>query len=1045
MKKTTLKLSQILLSLILITVSVSQSQATVESGVKKVKSVKDVFVDMNLQNATLLETFSKVESQTDFTFHYSQSDLKSTVTLNKDYNKVSVADILVDISKEAKLKFKQVNNNISVNKTKGKGDEEVVEIMLLDADVKGKITDENGESLPGVSILVKGTTSGTVTSVDGNYSISVPDGATLVYSYIGYLKQEITIGSRTVIDVKMAPDTETLSEVIVVGTRNRPRSSIDTAVPVDIISAKDLLSSGQNTFDKALTYRVPSFNSVQTPVNDATALLDPYEIRNMGPSRTLILINGKRKNLSALLYTQTSPGRGETGSDISAIPTDAIKRVEILRDGASAQYGSDAIAGVMNIILKDDADYGSTTLRTGITGEGDGESYGMSINNGSSLGEDGFINYTIDFSKVNLSNRPGTVNAAGEAADFGAPLADVQEFLSRQPDAGNINGSPETTASKFLVNGGFAVSSNTDMYFNAAYVYKNVNSFANYRTPYWRTIGSFPYLGDFFPGNHPTNAGGYDGYVPTFDGLLSDYNATVGFKSEKNGWNFDGSFTTGGNTQTYRVRNSHNRNFVYSPSTWLDGNTNGTVDAGELTQGSSLYRENSSISFDPGGTRFSHNVGNIDINKEVSETVSIAVGAEFRSETFEVIEGELASYDGGGADSFAGNQPENSGKFNRANIGGYVDVSWDVTDDFLLNGTIRSEDYSDFGSAFVWKVSSRYKLAGDKATIRGSVSTGFRAPTLHQIYTQKAQYSFVPGAGIQVGGLVNNVSPQARLLGIPQLDAEESTNITIGVGVRPSEQFNFTVDYYNIAVRDRIVLSTEIVPTPPIPGLSDVSFFANALDTKTAGIDFVANYQDVALGSGTLDITLSGNYTIQNERDGAVNNPGFVAASGQSVVNETQEALFFTSRPKTKWILGFNYDIGKFGLSLNNTLFGKTEFKQQGLATHAGSNPTGANPSVIHDVATEFKPKVVTDLGINYAASEKVNLTFNINNLLNVLPEWDFVALTPEGSAILADPVQRQNQSNLITFNQRYSQMTYDGYHFSQLGSMYSFTMNVRF
>ena len=1038
MKKATLKLSQILLSLILITVSVSQSQATTESGVNKVKSVKDVFVDMNLQNATLLETFSKVESQTDFTFHYSQSDLKSTVTLNKDYNKVSVADVLVDISKEAKLKFKQVNNNISVKKAKGKVTEQVIEVMLLDSDVKGKITDENGDGLPGVSILVKGTTTGTVTSVDGNYSISVPDGATLVYSYIGYLKQEIIVGSRTVLDVSMAPDTETLTEVIVVGTRNRPRSSIDTAVPVDILTAKDLVSSGQNSFDKALTYRVPSFNSVQTPVNDATSLLDPYEIRNMGPSRTLILINGKRKNLSALLYTQTSPGRGETGADISAIPTDAIKRVEILRDGASAQYGSDAIAGVMNIILKDDAEYGSATLRTGITGEGDGESYGMTVNNGSSLGEDGFLNYTIDFSKVNLANRPGTVSAEGEAGDFGAPLAVVQEFLSRKPDAGNINGSPETTAAKFLVNGGFAVSDDTDMYFNAAYVYKNVNSFANYRTPYWRTIGSFPYLADFFPA--PGTPNNYDGYVPTFDGLLNDYNATVGFKSEKNGWNFDGSFTTGGNTQTYRVRNSHNRNFVYSPSTWLDGNADGIVDPGELTQGSSLYRENSPISFNPGGTRFSHNVGNIDINKEVSEQISIAVGAEFRSETFEVIEGELASYDGGGADSFAGNQPENSGKFNRYNFGGYVDVAWDVTDDFLLNGTIRTEDYSDFGSAFVWKVSSRYKLAGDKATIRGSVSTGFRAPTLHQIFTQKAQYSFIPGAGIQVGGLVNNVSPQAKLLGIPQLDAETSINLTLGVGFRPSENFNFTVDYYNIAVKDRIILSNEIGPTAagntPLDqvlnanNLSDVSFFVNAIDTKTAGLDFVANYQDVALGSGTLDITLSGNYTIQNERDGAVKNPALVEGAGQSVVDATQEALFFTSRPVTKWILGMNYDVGKFGLSLNNTYFGKTEFRQQGMS---------------NDLKTEFAAKIVSDLGINYAASEKVNITLNINNLFNVLPEWSFVALNSSGETLLADPVQVMTQSNLITFNQRYSQMTYDGYQFSQLGSLYALTVNVRF
>ena len=204
------------------------------------------------------------------------------------------------------------------------------------------------------------------------------------------------------------------------------------------------------------------------------------------------------------------------------------------------------------------------------------------------------------------------------------------------------------------MNGAYDLSETSEVYFNAAFVNKKVNSFANYRTPYWRTVDSFPYLADFFPGDHPTNAGGYDGYVPTFEGDLNDYNATVGFKSVINDWNVDASFTTGGNSQTYKVSDSHNRNVVYSPSTWVDGNGNGTVDSGEISEGSQLYRANSKKSFDPGGTAFSHNVGNIDISKILSDNLSVAFGTEFRYEIFEVIEGELASYDGGGADSFAG-------------------------------------------------------------------------------------------------------------------------------------------------------------------------------------------------------------------------------------------------------------------------------------------------------------------------------------------------------------------------------------------------------
>ena len=919
----------------------------------------------------------------------------------------------------------------------------LIEESVIQNTVTGTITDDNGAPLAGVNVVEKGTRNGTSTDFDGNYEITVDDNATLVFSYIGFGNVEEKVAGRSVVNAQLTEGVQ-LEEFIIVGSRTAPRSNVDSPLPVDVVGVKELNSTGQATFDKALQYRIPSFNTVQTPVNDATSLLDPYEIRNMGPSRTLILINGKRKNLSALLYTQTSPGRGETGADISAIPTDAIKRVEILRDGASAQYGSDAIAGVMNIILKDNASVGSATLRTGLTSEGDGEMVGISVNNGSAIGDDkGFINYTIDFSKVNQANRPGTMDAAGEAVDFTgntpADLSFVQEFLSRKPDAGNINGSPETASSKFLVNGGYDLSDDTEMYFNAAYVYKNVNSFANYRTPYWRTVGDFPYLADFFPGDNPNTAGGYDGYVPTFEGLLNDYNGTIGVKTTINEWNVDLSYTTGGNTQTYKVNDTHNRNTVFSPSTWTDANGNGSVDDGEITEGSELYRENSQQSFDPGGTKFTHNVGNIDISRILSDQVSIGLGAEFRNETFEVIEGELASYDGGGADSFSCNAPQNSGKFNRYNFGGYFSLDYDVSDAFLLSGTVRTENYSDFGNTFVYKLSSRLKL-NEKLTARGSVSSGFRAPTLHQIFTQKAQYSFIPGQGIQVGGLINNVSTQAKLLGIPELDAEKSTNFTIGLGGKLTNTLSFTVDYYNIAVKDRIVLSNEIGGTPAGDtaldqilsdnNLSDVSFFVNAIDTKTSGIDVVLSQKSIALGSGLLDLNLSGNYTIQNERDGAVNNPQLVEDSGQSVVDATQEALFFTSRPETKWILGANYEMGKFGFNLNNTYFGKTTFKQQGMS---------------NDLRTEFTPKIVTDLGINFNATDKLTIALNVNNILNVLPEWSFKAENAAGTALLSDPAQVKNQSNLITFNQRYSQMTYDGYHFSQLGTMFNLSMNYRF
>ena len=1010
------------------------------------------------ENVTLSEFLNEISEKHEVFFTYNPT-LVSSTSLNPEEYKFPVLDKIINkLERKTSFDFEYLGNKYYVVYHKKPERAKVLKInsstngitaMTLNKKIQnsitGKVTDDSGMPLAGVNIVEKGTTNGTTSDFDGNYTINITDDTKLVFSYIGFATQEVSTAGKNTINVQLSEGMQ-LDEFIVVGSRTAPRSNTDTPLPVDVVGVKELTSTGQATFDKALQYRIPSFNTVQTPVNDATSLLDPYEIRNMGPSRTLILINGKRKNLSALLYTQTSPGRGETGADISAIPTDAIKRVEILRDGASAQYGSDAIAGVMNIILKDSPNEGSATVRTGITSEGDGEMFGVAINNGSTIGDDkGFVNYTVDLSKVNQANRPGTVNAAGEAGDFGANIADVQEFLSRRPDAGNINGSPETAAAKFSVNLGYDLSANTSLYGNAAYVYKAVNSFANYRTPYWRTVDDFPYLADFFPGDNPNTAGGYDGYLPTFEGLLSDYNATIGFKSVINDWNIDASFTTGGNLQTYKVNNTHNRNVVYSPSVFIDANGNGSVDDGEITEGSELYRENSQQSFDPGGTRFSHNVGNIDISRLLSDKVSIGVGAEFRTETFEIIEGELASYDGGGADSFAGASPQNSGKFNRYNIGGYLSLDYDVTDAFLLSGTIRTENYSDFGNTFIYKFSSRYKFS-DAFTLRGSISSGFRAPTLHQIYTQKAQYSFVPGQGIQVGGLINNVSTQAKLLGIPQLDAETSTNFTVGFGGKIANKFSYTFDYYNIKVKDRIVLGNEIGgsgdPTNPLDillannNLSDVSFFSNAIDTKTSGVDVVLAYKGIEIGEGSLDLNLSGNYTIQNELDGPVKDIALVANSGQSVVNQTQEALFFTSRPRTKWILGANYDINKFGFSLNNTLFGKTSFFQQGLSTDTNGN---------FNLGTEFDPKVVTDLGVNFSASDKLTIALNINNLFNVLPEWSFVSQNAAGDAILADPAQTQNQSNLITFNQRYSQMTYDGYHFSQLGTMFNLSLNYKF
>ncbi|MBC5839634.1 TonB-dependent receptor [Flavobacterium muglaense] len=953
-----------------------------------------------------------------------------------------------------------------------------VSFLFAQKEVSGVVKDNTGAGLPGVNILEKGTNNGVSTNIDGAYKIKVQDGATLIFSYIGFNKVEKAANAATINVVLSEEGGQALDEIVIVGSRTAPRSNTTSALPIDVVSSKDLASTGQATFDKALQYKIPSFNTVQTPVNDATSLLDPYEIRNMGPSRTLILINGKRKNMSSLVYTQTSPGRGETGADISAIPTDAIERVEILRDGASAQYGSDAIAGVMNIILKKSTNGGSVTVRTGITGQGDGEMYGISMNNGTKVGEKGFLNYTVDFSKTALANRPGTLNATDEfnywRSGSNTPAQDaslqtqITNFLKLKPDGGNINGSPETAAAKFEVNGGTQLSENTELYYNAAYIFKKVNSYANYRTPYWRTETDYPYLSSLF-GNG--TAGSYQGYAPTFIGDLNDYNATLGFKSNKNGWTTDASVTIGGNSQIYTVSNSHNR------SKYSDLNPEQLSAVGGIGSHSAtdlVYADDSKTrytgqnTFKPGGTSFNHIVGNLDITKEISDNVSIGFGSEIRTENFEILEGDFQSYAGVGADSFQGNTPANSGKFNRYNLGFYADISANIVKGWLVNGTARHENYSDFGSANVWKISTSVKaLEDDKLTFRGSVSTGFRAPSLHQIYTEKSQSTFQGGA-IAITGIVNNVSTTARDYGVPKLTPEKSTNISVGFGAKPIKNLNVTVDYYRIGVKDRIVLGNLVafeagrVSSDPASadyneyeGKNSKAFFVNGINSITSGIDYVVEYRNINLGTGKLGFNLSGNYTIENKIDGAVKNPtsvqnlGTTAApiyagqtaltsgqnpvlAGQTVFNATQDALMFTSRPKFKTILGANYEIGKWGLSLNNTTFGSTKFKQADFS-NAG-------------LYSQFKTAQVTDLGVTFSATKAVTISFNMNNIFNVLPKF---TIKSDGSAsadaIVNNPTLLKKEWNNITFDGRYPVTSYDGSQFSQLGRLFSLSMNYRF
>jgi iron complex outermembrane recepter protein len=908
----------------------------------------------------------------------------------------------------------------------------------------GKVTDgAGGAGLPSVNVSVQGTTTGTVTDANGMYKISAAEGSKLVFSFIGYTTVTQAAGTNKNIDIQLFASTTELSEVVVsTGSRNVQRTVTDAAVPIDIIGAADLKTTGQTTFDKALQYTVPSFNTVNTPVNDATTLLDPWEIRNMGPSRSLVLINGKRKNLSSLLYVQFSPGRGETAVDISAIPQQAIKRVEILRDGASAQYGSDAIAGVMNIILKDRYEYTSLNFNSGITSAGDGGMYGLALNGGANFGTKGFVNYTVDFAQQNSAVRSGNIHLPTEIATFGGDAASdalITTYLKDYPTGGNINGTGETTAGKFLVNFGIPVG-NSEFYGNAAMIVKRVASFANFRTPYWRQDRGLLHSPTDNGGKNYITAAtlafptedkvdlykGYIGYVPTFEGDLIDYNASLGLKGETNGWKHDASLTIGGNTQSYTVDNTVNRSLGKASPT----------------------------RFKPGGFGFSHIVGNIDVSKAVNDKLGLAFGMEARSEAYTIVAGDEASYDRQGSNSFPGINKLNAGVNTRFNVGAYFDVNYDFSKDFLINGTIRTESYSDFGSKSVWKLASRYKLADDKVVLRGSVSTGFRAPSLHQIYAQSVQASFAGGT-IQLSGLFNNRSAQARALGIPNLKPELATNITFGVGLNLTNNLSVTLDYYSINVKDRIVYSSSIntgdkllaVPTTDLGrilkgastgagtyDLASVQFFTNGIETVNSGIDYVISYKNIQLGSGKLGINLSGNFVLDNSIVGTPAEPDAVKKAGSSILNTQIKSLLTESRPRYKSILSLNYALKNWNFNLANTLFGSTSFQD---LDNGGDD--------MENIKAVFSPAVVTDLSVGYNISKNVTFTLNANNLLNMLPKWDLIAQNAKGEAAINTAEKKALLRGFLGFSGRYDILGYNGSQFSQLGTMFNANLQIRF
>ncbi|MDO9038887.1 MAG: TonB-dependent receptor [Lutibacter sp.] len=828
--------------------------------------------------------------------------------------------------------------------------------------VSGKIVNAKGEGISFATVLEEGTSNGTTTDDNGNFQFKVSKlPTTLIASFIGFETKKQQVTSATGIRINLQEESVGLNEVMVTGNRAKPRTVLDSPVPIDNIGVQELKSSGQTSIDQMLTYKVPSYNATSQAISDATAHFDPADLRGLGPSRTLVLVNGKRKNQSALVYINDTPGKGEVGTDMKSIPTAAIERIEVLRDGASAQYGSDAIAGVINIVLKENVEYTNINVNSGITTEGDGFSVGADINSSLNVGKKGYVNFTLAYSQQELTNRAGE---PGADSLFGVPANDPDfgPWLKENPDLGMTIGQPEMKNGQIFYNAGFPFKNNLgEFYVFGGLSLRKGTSFALYRAPYW--------VPDPFNLLHESGTE-YNGFQPTFETDIKDFNNSAGVKFDLLGFNADLSGTFGSNSVDYTVGNTLNRDLGAASPT----------------------------SFEVGGYSFSNLIGNFDLSRNFGQ-LSLAFGAEARKEIFKATAGEPDSYFGGGAQSFPGIQPSNAVDESRTNYGIYANLDWDISEAFLIGGAVRYEDFSDFGDNSSWKINSRYKL-GEKSALRASYGTGFRAPSLHQIFLSNIQ-TLLSGGTISNQGTFNNVDPVIREgLGVPQLHAETSENISAGITLQPFKNLSFSLDFYKINVDDRVLFSGEVGfdgddnTTNPVEQIlndydvTSIKFFINAVNTETYGADFVANYSNIVLGAGTLAINLAGNLN-DTKINGQINTPQVLAENGYDIFNRKEQARITDSRPKTKILLGFDYKINDFSVQLNNTYFGEVTWRH----TNNGLNgaPLGPNGSLLPTADAEydqtFAGKVITDLNFNYTFSEKLSLNLSVNNLLNVYPD----------------------------------------------------------
>ena len=743
-------------------------------------------------------------------------------------------------------------------------------------------------------------------------------------------------------------EARTLDTLIVTGTRVADRTVAESQSPIDILTPETLEATGTTELATALARALPSLNVPRPGMADGTSGVRPAQLRGLSPDQVLILVNGKRRHISALVNVNGTIGRGSSAVDLNTIPVAAIERVEVLRDGASAQYGSDAIGGVVNIVLKGSGDGGSIALGGGQYSEGDGKQWQLSGDTGLTLsGDAGTIHVAAQAGHQDMTNRAGPYQ--GSAPNTG-------NFPNVGQTAFKL-GDPDVDQSALSLNANLKIGEN-NLYLSAMSSARDITSFAFYRSKNHSGQGAL--LAQVYP----------NGYVPEINQDARDRSVVVGLKGvSASGWNWDLSYNLGDSRLDFRTQNTINYALgATSPRSFYDG-----------------------------ALQYTQQVVNADFSKAVNigleYPATFSVGAEHRQETWEQTAGEADSYFGSGAQGFGGFTPRNAGNYERHNYAVYAGLEGDFTEKFSAGLAGRYEDYSDFGDQFSGKLSARYAFT-ETAALRGTVATGFRAPSLAQQHYQAVTTNITSGVAYETGTFPA-AGAAAQALGADPLQAETSLSYSLGLVLQPAERIYLTIDAYRIEIDDRIVLSSNLniannaaaqalLAGLGITNVTSARYFNNAIDTRTRGVDVVGTW-NVPLEASSLNLTASYNYN-KTDVTRIAPNPAALSALGANLerMGRDERGRIEEGSPRDKFALTAGWNLQRWDFNAGATRYGEVTARH---ATNPAQDQTYGGKWTL-DLSVNFRPNQhwVATLGADNALDEYPDRNTYANSTFGMFP-----------------------------------------------------------